>query len=104
MYDAEHYRPPLTRPADFQAFWQATLKEMRDRPLDLQVTPAPELSNPHQAVSLVAFTGLEGRRIEGWLVEPTAAGKYPAMIGARVQSYRWPQPCRKRRRTASGWC
>jgi len=92
VYDAEHYRPPLTRPADFQAFWQATLKEMRDRPLDLQVTPAPELSNPHQAVSLVAFTGLEGRRIEGWLVEPTAAGKYPAMIGARVQSYQWPQP------------
>jgi len=92
VYDAESYRPALTRPDDFAAYWQATLKQMRDQSLDLQVTAAPELSNAHKAVSLVSFTGLDSRRIEGWLVEPTAPGKYPATFGARVQNYQWPKP------------
>ena len=92
VYDAEHYRPPLTRPADFKEFWAATLRDMRERPLDLKVTPAPKLSNAHKAVSLVSFTGLGGRTIEGWLVEPTAPGKYAGRIGAVVQNYAWPEP------------
>ena len=91
-FDAEGYRPPLTRPSDFAAFWQATLKDMRDRPLDLKAVPAPELSNAHKTVSLVSFVGLGGRRIEGWLEEPAAAGRYPASLGSRVQSYEWPKP------------
>jgi cephalosporin-C deacetylase-like acetyl esterase len=90
VYDAEHYQPPLTRPADFQPFWETTLQEMRSRPLDLKVTPAPELGNAHKTVSKVSFTGLGGRLIEGWLVEPTAPGKYPAEFGARVRNYGWP--------------
>ena len=32
VYDAENYRPPLTRPDDFAAFWQATMADMRARP------------------------------------------------------------------------
>ena len=92
VYDAENYRPPLTRPDDFAAFWQATMADMRARPLDLKVTPAPELSNAHKTVSLVSFTGLGGRTIDGWLEEPAAPGKYVASFGARVQNYQWPKP------------
>ena len=91
VYDAEHYRPPLTRPDDFAAFWQATMADMRARPLDLNVTPAPELSNAHKTVSQVSFTGLGGRTIDGWLEEPAAPGKYAASFGARVQNYQWPK-------------
>ena len=89
-YDAEHYQPPLTSPSDFQTFWGATLKEMRSRLLDLKITPAPELSNTHKTVSKLSFSGLGGRMIEGWLVEPATAGKYPAEFGARVRNYDWP--------------
>jgi cephalosporin-C deacetylase len=92
VYDAENYRPPLTRPDDFAAFWQATMADMRARPLDLKVTLAPELSNAHKTLSLVSFTGLGGRRIEGWLEEPAAPGRYAASFGARVQNYQWPKP------------
>lgn len=92
VYDAENYRPALTRPRDFAAFWQATMADMRARPLDLKVTTAPELSNAHKTVSLVSFTGLAGRRIEGWLEEPAAVGRYAATFGARVRNYQWPQP------------
>jgi len=92
VYDAEHYRPPLTRPNDFAAFWQATMDAMRAHPVDLKATPAPDLSNTHKSVSLVVFTGLGGRRIEGWLEEPAAPGKYAASFGARVQNYQWPKP------------
>ena len=92
VYDAENYRPPLTRPPDFAAFWQATMADMRARPVDLKVIPARELSNAHKTVSLISFTGLGGRRIEGWLEEPAAAGKYAASLGARVQNYQWPKP------------
>jgi cephalosporin-C deacetylase len=92
VYDAENYRPPLTRPDEFAAFWQATMADMRARPLDLKVTPVAELSNAHKTVSLVSFTGLGGRRIEGWLEEPAAAGKYAASFGSRVQNYQWSKP------------
>ena len=91
-YDVDHYRPPLTRPADFSAFWQQTLKEMRSHLLDLQIVEAPELSNAQLRVSNISFVGLEGRRYEGWLSEPKAPGKYPATIGARINSYIWPAP------------
>jgi hypothetical protein len=79
---------------DFAAFWQATMADMRARPLDLKVTPAPEPSNAHKMVSLVSFTGLGGRRIEGWLEEPADGGKYAASFGSRVQNYQWPKPGR----------
>jgi cephalosporin-C deacetylase len=94
VYDAENYRPISTRPDDFATFWQATMADMRARPLDLTITPAPELSNAHKTVSLVSFTGLKGRRIEGWLEEPAAPGKYAATFGSRVQKYQWPKPGR----------
>jgi len=69
-YDAEHYRLLLTRPDDFTAFWDATRKELRGRPLNLKVTPAPELSNTHRTISKVSFTSLGRRIIVGWLTEP----------------------------------
>ena len=92
VYDAENYRPPLTRPDDFAEFWQATMADMRGRALDLKLIAAPELGNAHKTVSLVSFTGLGGRRIEGWLEEPAAEGKYPASFSSRVQNYQWPKP------------
>ena len=92
VYDAENYRPALTRADDFAAFWLATMADMRARPLDLKMTPVAELSNAHKTVSLVSFTGLGGRRIEGWLEEPAAEGKYAANFGSRVQNYQWPKP------------
>jgi hypothetical protein len=32
IYDANNYRPPLTRPDDFTAFWQEQLKKTRSIP------------------------------------------------------------------------
>jgi cephalosporin-C deacetylase len=73
---------PLTRPDDFDAFWQETLATCRSVPLDLQAQPVDyPISAMH--VRDVTFAGIDGTAIEGWLAMPAGRGGKPLPLLVR---------------------
>ncbi|HLT60353.1 MAG TPA: acetylxylan esterase [Microlunatus sp.] len=62
------YRPERDEPADFDAFWSATLAE-NAHPLDVITRPEP---SPFTglAISDLEFAGYGGDRIHGWWLRP----------------------------------
>jgi len=86
------YKPPLTREADFDAFWQKTLAQAAAIPLREQFTPA---SYPARQIAVydVRYTGWNGARIAGWYIQPAGAGPFPGLViyhgysGSRAQPH-----------------
>ncbi|PBC86381.1 cephalosporin-C deacetylase [Streptomyces sp. 2224.1] len=74
------YRPPRPEPAGFDAFWQRTLDEARDRDLDARFTEVDAgLAQLH--THDVTFSGFGGHRIRGWFLFPRAAeGPLPCVV------------------------
>lgn len=74
------YTPPRTEPADFDAFWQATLAETRQHPL------APRCERFDAGLQTletfdVTFNGYAGQPIKGWLVLPRQrSGPLPCVV------------------------
>ncbi len=66
----QSYHPTRTEPADFDAFWQRTLAESRQFPLDATFTPVDSGLRTVQAFD-VTFNGFAGQPIKGWLLLPT---------------------------------
>ena len=67
----ESYRPDRDEPADFDAFWAATLAQVREHPLDPAFTPHDALLTSVETFD-VEFSGWNGERVKGWLVLPAA--------------------------------
>ena len=82
VYDLEHYKPPLNRPADFWEFWQKALEAQRALPLDPVLMRDDKASTPEYNVYNVYITGYQGRRLFGCYREPAAPGCYPVTIGS----------------------
>ncbi|SED68608.1 cephalosporin-C deacetylase [Streptomyces sp. 2112.3] len=74
------YRPPRPEPAGFDAFWQRSLDEARDRDLDARFTEVDAgLAQLH--THDVTFSGFGGHRIRGWFLFPRAAeGPLPCVV------------------------
>jgi len=65
----KQYRPPREEPDDFDSFWQGTLAEARQHPLDAhfeQVDYGLHLFETYD----VTFNGFGGQSIKGWLILP----------------------------------
>lgn len=79
LADLQAYRPPLTRPADFDQFWQRTLREAATQPLNVVFTP---LDYPARGLRIerVTYDGWRGARIAGLLLAPEGPGPYPALV------------------------
>ncbi|MER0242047.1 acetylxylan esterase [Streptomyces sp. HSW2009] len=72
LHELRTYRPSLPEPPGFDDFWQRTLAEAREHPLDAEFTAYDAgLSLLHTYD--VAFSGFGGHRIRGWLLAPRAA-------------------------------
>lgn len=69
QHELVKYRSSTTAPADFDAFWQATLAEARQHPIDAVFTP---FDAGFEAVEVydVTFSGFGGHRIKGWYIKP----------------------------------
>ena len=74
------YRPEREEPADFDAFWRATLDEARAAARPPRFEPAyPEL----RAIETydVTFTGFAGQEIKAWLLVPRhRSGPVPVVV------------------------
>jgi len=63
------YLPPREEPPDFDAFWQETLAQTRDYPLDAHFEPV-DFSLRTLETFDVTFNGYGGQPVRGWLLLP----------------------------------
>ncbi len=78
--ELQSYQPARTEPADFDAFWTATLAESRKAPLDSTFTPVDFGLRTLDSFD-VSFSGYGGQRINGWLMLPRGrAGALPCVV------------------------
>ena len=63
------YRPQVAEPADFDAFWQATLAEARQFPLNAAFEKV-DYGLAAQETFDVTFSGFGGQPIKGWFLLP----------------------------------
>ncbi|MEN9935427.1 MAG: hypothetical protein RLZZ387_2006 [Chloroflexota bacterium] len=74
------YAPQREEPADFDAFWRATLEETRGRPLDARFEPYDAGLSAVETYD-VTFAGYGGQPVKGWLVLPRhRSGPVPAVV------------------------
>lgn len=91
------------RPADFDAFWDAKLKQLAAIPMDAVVTPG-ESGKPGVEYATVKMKNIKSAHIYGQLAKPAREGKFPALV-----IYQWaspPYPLQKSwvtDRAAEGW-
>jgi len=67
--ELQSYRPQVTEPADFDAFWQRTLAQARAAGGEVTVTDAGA-GLPHVDVHDVTFPGFDGEPIKAWYSRP----------------------------------
>ena len=71
------YKPARSEAADFDSFWQSTLAESRQFPLNATFTPSTTKLKLIEAFD-VTFNGFGGQPIKGWLILPRQrSGKLP---------------------------
>ncbi|MBN1411950.1 MAG: acetylxylan esterase [Spirochaetales bacterium] len=80
LSELEKYKPSLTAPKNFDAFWEATLKESLAHPLDARIEPADFGLEIIEAFD-VTFNGYRGQQIKAWLLLPRERkGKLPCIV------------------------
>ena len=74
------YQGTNPRPADFDAFWDARLRQMRESDPEVELRPA-EFQVPFARASDLYFTGVGGARIHAKLLQPVRAKEpHPAVL------------------------
>ena len=79
-------QPAEPRPADFDAFWEAKLKQLEAVPMGAVVTPG-ESGTPGVEWATLKMNNIEGAHVYGQLAKPAREGKFPALI-----IYQWASP------------
>ncbi len=72
LEELRRYQPVLSEPADFDAFWAATLEQARSHPLDARFE-AVDFGLRTVTTYDVTFNGYAGQPIKGWLLLPANA-------------------------------
>ncbi len=81
--DPRRHTVDVHLPDDFDAFWAATLEQMRSVPLRPSFEYSPERSTAEAAVYDVHYQSWDGLRISGWYSVPRperAAPPYPVLM------------------------
>jgi cephalosporin-C deacetylase len=77
----ETFKPLVTRPDDFDAFWDETLALAGRIPLNASAVRLPLRSTPEVDVFDVRYDSLDGVRIAGWYCLPTErTGRLPGLL------------------------
>lgn len=93
--ELEAYLPARDEPADFDAFWQTTLADVRQNPLAARFEPL-ECGLRTLDVLDVTYNGFGGQPIKGWLILPRQrTGPLPCLVeyigygGGRGFPFEW---------------
>jgi len=89
-YDIEKIQPTVTKPADFDVFWQKAKDELSKIPIDAKLTLLQDKSSSLTNVYHVNLQSYGASRIYGILCVPKKPGKYPAVLqvpGAGIRPY-----------------
>ncbi|WP_254450510.1 acetylxylan esterase [Cohnella herbarum] len=70
LEEMRHYRPRLTKPDDFDVFWERGLEELDRTPLQVLERVPVEYPSDRVRVFRIAFAGFRGARIEALLALP----------------------------------
>ena len=76
----ERIQSPADAPEDFDAFWQTTLAELDEVPLEVKWTLLPEHSSTKRECYRVEMPSLGGAAMGGIIFIPTAEGRYPVRL------------------------
>ena len=80
LNELKTYLPAREEPADFDAFWQSTLEEVRAFPLNAKFERV-DYGLAAQETFDVTFAGFGGQPIKGWLILPRQrTGKLPCVV------------------------
>jgi cephalosporin-C deacetylase len=79
LVSPEKIPPALSRPADFDSFWEAKLTELAKVPVNAQVDSV-DIGNAKVDYFKINMDNIRGTRIRGQLARPKAGGKLPAML------------------------
>jgi cephalosporin-C deacetylase-like acetyl esterase len=80
--DLARYRPALTRPEDFRAFWRDRLARVRSIPFDPVVKENEAKSNADTTWYDMAIRGPDGKMVKTHMTVPKRKGKHTARFGA----------------------
>jgi hypothetical protein len=83
IYAPDEYKPPLTRPDDFDAFWRDQLTRLRAEPMDAQLREDPARST-ETAVFYSLDLNIRGQRYAVPMSVPRASGRYLAMFSSKI--------------------
>jgi cephalosporin-C deacetylase len=74
------YRPVRSEPAGFDAFWERTLADARQHPVELQLEPYQPQADTVEIFD-VTFSGYAGQSVKGWVLVPRhRSGKLPCIV------------------------
>src|SRR5512143_623018 len=74
------YLPPRCEEPDFEAFWQSTLSQARQMPMQPRFEPV-DTGLKAQDVFDVTFPGFGGQPIKGWFILPRQrSGRLPCVV------------------------
>ncbi|MCD4687554.1 MAG: acetylxylan esterase, partial [Anaerolineae bacterium] len=65
----QEYKPERNEPADFDTFWQTTLDDVRQHPLNAQFEPVDYGLTTVDTYD-VTFAGYGGQPVKGWFIRP----------------------------------
>lgn len=77
----ENYKSVVTKPEDFDEFWQGVLSQADTIPLAPEVIPDPLRSSEDVETFQVFFNSVDNVRVAGWYCRPTQrSGRTPAIL------------------------
>jgi cephalosporin-C deacetylase len=80
LEELQKFKPERGEPADFDAFWQQTLSEASQFPLNPQFVPV-DMGLKLLDVFDVTYAGYAGQAVKGWFILPhDRSGKLPCVV------------------------
>ena len=97
----EQIRPPVARPADFDAFWAGKLAALKQVPINPRIESAVS-DRDDVALSTVTLDSLNSQA-HGYLAVPKSGGKHPAIVFYQYAGVYALQKSLVTDRAAEGW-